>query len=79
MLVRTIAVNAKGCRLGDSHPNAKLTNDEVDTLLELHEQGWGYKKLAEAFDVSKSTVRSYCTGRMRCQTPTNWRKVYVKG
>ena len=78
MPTRTIAVNAKGHRVGDSHHNAKLTDSEVDSLLELHEEGWGYRKLAAMFEVSKSLVRNICKGRARCQVPTAWRKVYVK-
>lgn len=78
MPTRTIAVNAKGRRVGDSHHNARLTDAEVDQLLTLHDEGWGYRKLAAMFEVSKSLVRNICKGRARCQVPTHWRKVYVK-
>jgi hypothetical protein len=79
MPTRTIAVNAKGRRVGDSHHNAQLTNEEIDTLLNLHfVEGWGYRRLAAKFEVSKSSVRNYCLGRARCQVPSQWRKVYVK-
>ena len=65
MLARTIAVNALGRRVGDSHHNARLTDNEVDALLELHGEGWGYRKLAAKFEVSKSLVRNICKGRAR--------------
>lgn len=75
--MKLVAVNAKGYRLGEDHQHAKLTNREVDQLLELHEQGWGYKRLARVFEVSKATVRRICSGARRCQTPTDWRGVPV--
>jgi Mor family transcriptional regulator len=78
MPTRTIAVNALGRRVGDSHHNAKLTDAEVDMLLNLHEEGWGYKKLSAKFELSKTSVRNICNGRTRCQVPTQWRKVFVK-
>ncbi len=78
MLTRTIAVNALGRRVGDSHHHSKLTNAEVDQLLEMHESGVGYRKLSAMFEVSKSLVRNICKGRARCQVPTGWRKIYVK-
>jgi len=79
MPTRTIAVNAKGRRVGDSHHNARLTDAEVDRLLTLREEGWGYRKLAATFEVSKTLVRNICNGKARCQVPTHWRKVHVKG
>lgn len=78
-LTRTIAVNALGRRVGDSHHHAKLTNGEVDRLLEMHEQGIGYRKLATMFEISKTAVRNICNGKARCQVPTQWRKIYIKG
>lgn len=78
MLIRTIAVNALGRRVGDSHHHAKLTNAEVDRLLELHDEGFGYRKLSAMFEVSKTAVRNICKGRSRCQVPTRWRKIYIK-
>ena len=73
MSTRTIAINDIGRRVGDSHHNAKLTNSEVDMLLEMHEQGMGYGRLSAKFEVSKSLVRDICKGKSRCQTPTDWR------
>jgi AraC-like DNA-binding protein len=78
MLTRTIAVNALGRRVGDSHHHARLTNDEVDRLLDLHEQeGWGYKRLAAVFDISRSAARNICKGRSRCQVAVQWRRVVL--
>ena len=61
--------------MGEYHHNAKLTNAEVDKLLDLREQGWGYRRLAATFEIAKSTVRGYCAGRERCQLPTHWKVI----
>lgn len=73
--MRSVAVNELGMRLGEDHQNAKLTNAEVDMLLELREQGWGYRRLSAKFEVSKRTVRGYCNGSGRCQIPARWKTI----
>lgn len=70
---RTVAINERGLRIGQDHQNAKLTDREVELLLELRDQGWTYRQLAEKFEVSKSAVRWYCIGGRRCQTPIAWK------
>ena len=74
-----VAVNEIGRRVGDSHHNAKLTNHEVELLLVMHQEGMGYRRLSAAFEVSKSLVRNIVKGRARCQAPSAWRTVHVKG
>lgn len=70
---RMLAVNELGSRVGEDHHRAKLTNREVDRLLELHEeQGYGYKRLASMFAVSVRTVRDICGYRRRAQHATSF-------
>lgn len=76
-LVRTIAFNASGRRVGDTHHNARLTDAEVQLVIELHGEGLGYGTLAAKFEVSKSLIRDICKGRARWQLPARWRKVHV--
>ena len=68
-----IAVSDKGKRVGQSHPQAKLTDRDVELLLELHAAGWGYRRLARKFDVSSSQARNICLGRKRSLTVAEWR------
>jgi hypothetical protein len=82
MTVRTIAFNASGRRVGDTHHNARLTDGEVELVLEMHKPadgkpGMGYKAIATKLDVSKSLIRNICKGTARWQLPVRWRKVYV--
>jgi predicted transcriptional regulator len=79
MSKRTVAINERGLRVGEDHQNAVLTNAEIELLLSLREQGWSYRQLAEAFEVSKSAVRWYCIGGRRCQSVARFKTVHVPG
>lgn len=68
------AMNELHRYIGDSHPRAVLTNDEVDRLVAMREaEGLSYNRLAEIFGISKSSVRDYLVGRRRCQAPVRWK------
>lgn len=41
----------------------KLTNIEIDEIIRRHNTGEGYRRLAKAFGVSRSTIRHHVTGR----------------
>ena len=72
---KVVAVNDRGFRVGQDHQNAKLTNHEVDLLLELRDEGWSYGKLRDAFELSKSGVRKICKGMTRCQVADRYKKI----
>ena len=55
----------KGWYRGERHPRAKLTDDEVDLVLDLAEEGWGYGRIAAKFGVGKACVQKIVTGRTR--------------
>jgi hypothetical protein len=75
---KTVAVNEYGYRIGEDHPNAKLTDREVDLMVQMHDdENLGYRKLAQMFEVSKSQVRNICKGIKRCQTATEWKVVHL--
>lgn len=65
-----VGVNDKGRRVGEDNPNATLTDHEVDLLLEMRDSTnppMGYRKLARAFDISKSQARNIVKGDQRAQ------------
>lgn len=68
-----IGVNEHGLRVGQWHPNAVLTDGDVDRMLELREGGWTYERLARTFEVSKSTVAMIARGDRRAQRAVRWR------
>ena len=77
MVKRSVPVNERGYRVGEGHHNVRLTDQEVDLLLRLRDEGWSYRMLADKFDVSKSAVRWYCIGGRRCQLAVRMKVVVV--
>lgn len=50
-----------GRRAGESHPNARLTDHEIEVIRTMHaELGYGYRRLARIFECSRSYVRYVC-------------------
>ena len=73
----TIGVNDGGYRVGEDHPSARLTEHEVDLLLTLRDEGWGYRRLSRHFEISKTAVRKICAGVSRCQRAARWKEVHL--
>lgn len=75
---KTVAVNDAGLRVGEDHPNAKLTDAEVERIRELHEvEGLSYSVLAEKFEQSKGAIAKICKYERRAQTAVRVKKVAV--
>lgn len=74
---KTVAVNEAGLRIGEDHPNAKLTDAEVERIRSMHEAGMSYELLAEKFEVSKWAVGRICRYERRAQTPAGFKRVHV--
>ena len=73
-----IPVNEAGLRIGEDHPNAKLTNADVERIRDLHENdGMTYKALAEKFEVSWHCIGRICRYERRAQTLANWKAIRV--
>lgn len=70
---KIIGVNEKGRPVGESHHNAKLTDADCDLIRELHDDGISYRKLAEKFEVPRSTVVAIVKCRRRAQYAVRWR------
>lgn len=76
MSKRAIALNERGnVRLGEDHPRAKLTDHEVELVLQMHEDGMSYSAIAERMEVAKSTVQMICQGHRRCKPVVRWKLV----
>lgn len=77
MSTKQVAVNAAGYRVGQSHHRAKLSDEDVELILYLRDEGLSYAAIAGKFDdgmtISKSTVRDICLGRIRAQIPDSYR------
>jgi len=56
----------KHAAYGERHHKATLTDHEIDLIRELREEyGFGYRRLAKKFEVSRETIRSICAYRTR--------------
>lgn len=76
---RFVWVNDSGMRVGETHQRAKLTDADVQMILELRDAGLSYRCIAAKFDdvpggVSKSTVRDICRGITRAQIPARTKR-----
>ncbi len=76
---RVVAVNDRGQRIGEDHPRAVLTDDEVMLMLELRAEGFSLAWLGRKFDVHKGTAAKICRGDRRGQTPAAWRSAREAG
>lgn len=62
----SIARNHTNHRIGQSHPKARLTDEQVREMRRLHhEEGVGYLRLGRQFGCGESTARDICTYRTR--------------
>lgn len=88
MSKRQVAINAKGNRVGETHHRAKLTDKDVAMIVELHESGLGYRRIAQKFDEmielpdgtevagyrpGWTTIRDVVKGNTRGQPIAKWR------
>lgn len=48
--------NANGNRIGDSHPNAKFTDREIELARQLRDDGWKLRDIAAKLEMSISHV-----------------------
>lgn len=77
-IIRCVATNDRGLRVGEYHPNAKLTDKEVEEVRDLHEfAAWGYEDIAVAYKQSKWAIARICRYERRNQTYEHWKKIEV--
>ena len=62
-----VRVNEDGRRIGESHPQAVLSDVEVDALLAERDAGATLSELARRWGLSKSGVKGIVDGRRRGQ------------
>lgn len=62
-----VKFNGNRRRVGDSHPKARLTDEEVELIRELWSQGMGVKRIGEKMECSVNTVKSIISFRRRNQ------------
>jgi hypothetical protein len=78
MIKKQIAVNESGRRIGEDAPHARLSNKQVDLVLDDHDGGMGYKRLAKKYNVSIRSVRDILSFKRRSQTIAGWKMVLIE-
>lgn len=75
--VRTkiVGVNDAGYRVGQYHPFARHDDEMVEAARALHDQGYGYRRIARALGVSVRTVRGWVNFERRLSSYMDWKKV----
>lgn len=74
----TVGINEFGQRVGQDHHRAKLTDNEVNIIRDMHDQGIGYKRLAKTFEVSVALIRDIVKCRIRAQYPVRYKVIVVE-
>lgn len=77
-MLKTVAVNDAGLRVGEDHPRARYTDGEIAMVHTLRDDGWSYRAIAEKLGMPKSTVRNICRGLQRCQAAVRVKTVPVR-
>ena len=79
-IIKYVATNDRGMRIGESHHNCKIKDCVVDQIRDMHEdEGIGYRTIAKRLGLSRHTVRDICRYTRRSQTVEHWKKVEVLG
>lgn len=77
-IIKYVATNDRGYRIGQDHHGSKLTDAEVEQIRDLHEfAGWPYRSIAREYGTSKSCIAEICRYEKRCQTVFDWKKVVI--
>ena len=76
--MEAIQLNDRGARIGESHPKAHFTDEQITRIRDLREDyELTYDQLAYLFQCHRSTIASICQYRTRAQTPFGWKKLEV--
>ena len=71
-----IAVNSEGYRIGTSHHNCKISDETIDAIRDLREEGLGYGTLSTIFNLPRGTIAKIAKYRIRGQTPDRYKTIY---
>jgi len=69
-MIKVVLVNSCGYVIGQDHHRARLTDAEVDQIIELRATGCTWPDIADKFGISKGQAHDYWSGRRRAQTAT---------
>lgn len=72
----TYGIDEKGNRLGEAHQRAKLSDEDVELIRGIYEEGMeSMGTLAKVFNVGKTTIADIIGFRRRATTPTGYKTI----
>ena len=73
-----VSLGESGRPVGESAPNAKYTDSEIDLVFLLREQGYFYREISEMLDMPVRTIRTVLDGTRRNKAVVGWKKLQRK-
>ncbi|TXI28090.1 MAG: hypothetical protein E6Q69_17015 [Aquipseudomonas alcaligenes] len=70
-----VGISEAGCRCGEDHPRAKLSDTDIELIFALRAEGLPYSLIAQKMDCAKSTVADVLKYRRRVARPVRWKRV----
>ena len=74
LMEKSVTLNEDGRRIGESHPRAKLSDNDVDDIRDMFDQGVSIKQLAARFGYHERYVRKICQFEARNQVMVSEKK-----
>ena len=75
---KLIPINDLGHRIGEHHQKAKLSDQDVEWIRQLHEEhGISYPKLAAKFEISERMIGCICRYERRNQHVAGFKTIEV--
>lgn len=71
--MRRVGYNEYHRQVGESHHRAKLTDDDIERIRSLHEDGMTYSALAKIFDMAVSSIAKICRFERRNNLVVYWK------
>lgn len=78
MLDVLVSIGDSGRPVGESAPNAKYTDAEIDMVFELRNQGYFYREISEMMDMPIRTIRTVLDGSRRSKHVVGWKTLKRK-
>lgn len=72
--VRLVAISSRGYRVGETAPGARYTEEDIENVFRLRDEGLSYGMIGRIMDIPKSTVHAIIVGKLRSVLPDHWER-----
>ena len=74
LMEKSVTLNEDGRRIGESHPRAKLSDNDVDDIRDMFDRGVSTHQIAARFQLHERYVRKLCDFKARNQVMVSDKK-----